>query len=108
MAKGNYRKSGLKITLDNRDGRLYRVDSGTAEIVLKDEIVQMIDTAYQEGCPFGRAKNSARPIGNIHIKDPFSGEEMTEKEILQIVAELLSERKIEDFRAERYRGLRKV
>ena len=108
MAKGNYRKSGLKITLANQDGRLYRVDSGTAEIVLKDEIVQMIDTAYQEGCPFGRAKNSARPIGNAHIKDPFSGEEMTEKEILQVVAELLSERRIENFKEERSSGLRKV
>ena len=108
LAKGNYRRSGLKITLDNREGRLYRVDGGTAEVILKDEIVRMIHSAYQEGCPFGRAKNSARPIGAAHIKDPFSGEDLAEKEILQVVAELLSERKIEDFRTNKYRGLKKA
>lgn len=108
LAKGNYRRSGLKIALDNREGRLYRVDGGTAEVILKDEIVRMIDSAYQEGCPFGRAKNSARPIGAAHIKDPFSGEDLAEKEILQVVAELLSERKIEDFRTNHYKGLRKA
>lgn len=62
----------------------------------------------KEGCPFGRAKNSARPIGAAHIKDPFSGEDLAEKEILQVVAELLSERKIEDFRTMHGRGLRKA
>ena len=108
LAKGNYRRGGLKITLDNREGRLYRVEAGVQEVLAKDELMRLIDEAYQAGCPFGRAHNSARPIGAASLEDPATEAKMTEKEILRLVDELLAEGRIEAFRTDSGRGLRRT
>lgn len=107
-AKGNYRKAGSRITLENREGMFVVVDGAKADDWAKTELLRVITEAYEEGRPFGRAKNSDRPIANIPVCDIVTGERLSEEQIKGLVSEMLSEGKIEAFRTKDTRGLRPI
>lgn len=106
LAKSNSARAGARIALENKGGTFLAVDTARREEGLKQEIVRLIGEAYEEGEAFGQRSDSARPIGKADIKDPVTGEKLSEEIITEKVKELLAERRIETFRTEWKRGLR--
>jgi hypothetical protein len=105
-AKGNYRKAGRRITLENREGMFVVVDGAKADDWAKNELLRVITEAYEEGEPFGRGAMSGRPIENVRIKDPITEELMTGAEIKKLISDMLSERLLDDHRTNKKRILR--
>ena len=106
LAKSNSAKPGQKVTLKNSNGLFYVVDSAAADETVKEVIVDLIDTAYEEGNPFGLTVQSSRPITLMKVNDPITGSQMTPEEIKAIVMELKAEDTVEHFHTNKQRGLR--
>ncbi len=106
LAKSNSTTPGRKITLSNQNGVFAVADTAKVDNTIRDEIVRLIKEAYEAGEPFGRGKQSGRPIENVEIPDPITGEPVSSEEIKDIVSELLTKRVIELFRTNKARGLR--
>lgn len=105
LAKSNTSKPGQRIKLRTDGGLIVVVDSTAADNSLRDNIIALIDEAYNEGNPYGRGAQSSRPIEKVRISDPVSGCPLSEGEIKEIVSSLLAESAIKTFRTNTMRGL---
>ena len=95
LAKSNTTMAGKEIVLKYDERFLPRVVEETGEDTgLKDMMVQMIADAADEGKPFGKSAQSARPIIYARILDPSTGVKLEEGEIKNLVGSLLAEGRI--------------
>ena len=108
LAKSNSAKPGQKVTLENRNGVFYVVDSAGADESVRGAIVELIDAAYESGKPFGMTMQANRPITLMKVNDPITGIPLTPEEIKEIVSELKAEAVIENFRTNKRNGLRVI
>lgn len=106
LAKSNMSRAGETLYLKNEGGVLGVVDTVKETDWLKEELMELIDQAYQDENPFGRDIRSARPIESVNIVDVYSGATVDSETIKQAVGELLAEGLIEVFRTNSQRGLR--
>ena len=97
LAKSNTAKSGEKIVLENRGGLFFVVDEACADNSAKRELLRLIAEAYDEDAPFARGKRAARPIESVRVADPITGAPLAEKEISDLISEMLAEGLIESF-----------
>ena len=108
LAKSNSAKPGQKILLENRNGVHFVVDSAKADNSVREEIIRLIDEAYEEGKPFGLTVQANRPIHKARVCDPITGTPLTEQEIREIVSGLRAEAIIENYRNSKEHGLRVI
>lgn len=108
LAKSNTARAGGKVTLENRGGMFVVVDQAKVDDIVQEELVRKIDEAVQEGNPFGRGNQHARPVSKLKINDPVTGSPIPEQELVSMVSDLLAEGRIEVFRTKSARGLRAV
>ena len=95
LSKSNTSMAGKEIVLEYDQNFLPKVVEQAAEdTAVKDLIVGMIEEAVEEGKPFGKTAQSARPILYARILDPTTGVKLEQKEIKEMVGSLLAEGRI--------------
>lgn len=95
LAKSNATMAGKEILLQYGEDHIpHVVEKTERDTELEDVIVSMIDTAEEEGNPFGRGKRSRRPIASAEIVDPTTGVKLEPKEIDDLIGTLLAEGRV--------------
>lgn len=108
LAKSNQVKAGEKIMISITRGRFGVVEAAAYDDSIREDIKWNIGEAYSNKRMYGLSNIAKRPIANMEVRNPVTGESIPGTVVYQIVKRLIEAGEVEECRIGGYAGLRLV